>query len=57
MNKGFNSQYGARSLKRSVQKYVEDVLCDFMMEHWGYKGEVMLKLKNGSEVIVESTSN
>ena len=57
VNKGFNSQYGARSLKRSVQKYVEDVLCDFMMEHWGYKGEVMLKLKNGSEVIVESTSN
>ena len=33
VDKGFDAQYGARSLKRSIQHYLEDALCDFMMEH------------------------
>lgn len=33
IDKGFNAQYGARSLKRSIQHIIEDPLCDFMMEH------------------------
>ena len=33
VEKGFNAQYGARSLKRAIQHHIEDALCDFMMEH------------------------
>lgn len=33
VDKGFDAQYGARSLKRSIQHHLEDALCDFMMEH------------------------
>lgn len=33
VDKGFDAQYGARSLKRAIQHHLEDVLCDFMMEH------------------------
>lgn len=33
VEKGFDAQYGARSLKRSIQHYIEDTLCDFIMEH------------------------
>lgn len=30
--KGFDSQYGARSLRRTLQEYVEDPLCDLLLE-------------------------
>lgn len=33
VNKGFDAQYGARSLKRAIQHHLEDTLCDYMMEH------------------------
>ena len=32
LSKGFDAQYGARSLKRAVRQYVEDSLCDFLLE-------------------------
>ena len=30
---GFDAQFGARSLKRSIQHHVEDALCDFAIDH------------------------
>ena len=33
VSKGFDAQYGARSLKRSIQQYIEDTLCDYIMDH------------------------
>ncbi len=33
VEKGFDAQYGARSLKRAIREQVEDALCDYMMEH------------------------
>ena len=30
-DKGFDLQYGARSLKRTVQTYIEDLICDLIM--------------------------
>lgn len=33
VDKGFNAQYGARSLKRAIQHHIEDALCDFMLEN------------------------
>ena len=32
LSKGFDAQYGARSLKRAVRQYVEAPLCDFLLE-------------------------
>jgi len=33
VEKGFQPQYGARSLKRAIQQYLEDPLCDYLMTH------------------------
>lgn len=33
VSRGFEPQYGARSLKRAIQHEIEDALCDFIMEH------------------------
>lgn len=30
--KGYNPQYGARSLRRTIQEYVEDPICDLLIE-------------------------
>lgn len=32
LSKGFDRQYGARSLKRAIQAYIEDPICDLMMQ-------------------------
>lgn len=32
VSKGFDKQYGARSLKRAIQTYVEDPICEVLME-------------------------
>lgn len=37
VDKGFDAQYGARSLKRAIQRHIEDALCDYIMEHPEYK--------------------
>ena len=33
VDKGFDAQFGARSLKRAIQHEVEDALCDYIVEH------------------------
>lgn len=38
--KGFDARYGARSLKRTVQEYVEDLICELLMSE---KAEVSAK--------------
>ena len=30
-NKGYSPQYGARPLKRAIQTYIEDVLCELLL--------------------------
>ena len=44
VSKGFDAQYGARSLKRSIQQYIEDALCDFMMDHPGTEGTLTFEV-------------
>ena len=46
VKKGFDAQYGARSLKRSIQLHVEDTLCDYMMEHPGVTGTISFEVVN-----------
>ena len=36
--KGYDKQYGARPLKRAVQQYVEDMLCEQLLLHRGETG-------------------
>ena len=39
VKKGFNVQYGARSLKRSIQANIEDAICDLIMNETQDKTE------------------
>lgn len=50
VDKGFDAQYGARSLKRSIQHHLEDALCDFMMEH-SDQTDFTAKLTDGKVII------
>ena len=56
VKKGFDAQYGARSLKRSIQHYLEDALCDYMMEHPEHKDLTAKVNDNGKIVVDEFTS-
>ena len=47
VSKGFDAQYGARSLKRSIQQHIEDLLCDYLMDRPGYTGRLGISLKEG----------
>ena len=51
-NKGYDRQYGARPLKRAVQQYVEDMLCDSLLEH---QGDTSLHLIIDKDPEAEST--
>ena len=49
-DKGYDQQYGARPLKRAIQKYVEDVLAEEILDHHIEEGDkVILDYKEGSE--------
>lgn len=58
VDKGFDAQYGARSLKRAIQHQLEDTLCDYMMEHPEQK-TFEVGVKDGKVIIkeTESTNN
>ena len=50
VKKGFDAQYGARALKRSIQHEIEDVLCDYMMEH-ADENNFIAEVKDGQVII------
>lgn len=56
--KGFDPQYGARSLRRTLQEYVEDPLCDLLLE--GENGKsIRVELDSASDrlkVTAETTA-
>ena len=54
VNKGFDAQYGARSLKRAIQHHLEDTLCDYMMEH---PEQNTFEVEVGNEKLRVVTSN
>ena len=49
---GFDAQFGARSLKRSIQHNIEDALCDYAIDHPEAK-HFQASLANGKVVISE----
>ncbi len=59
--KGYDKQYGARPLKRAIQKYVEDRLAEEILDaHLQEGGRVILDLdekENNLKVIIEQKGN
>lgn len=52
-DKGFDKQYGARPLKRAIQKYVEDVLAEEIITSKISSGdEIFMDLEDGSSELV-----
>lgn len=51
VDKGFNAQYGARSLKRAIQQHLEDLLCDALME--GREGPDFEAVVENGKVIIK----
>jgi ATP-dependent Clp protease ATP-binding subunit ClpC len=50
--KGFDPQYGARPLKRAIQKYVEDVLAEQIILSQMTQGDaVVLDWNEGNEAL------
>ena len=55
LEKGYNPQYGARPLRRTIQNELEDFLADeFLLGHIRTGSEVTLDMKDGKVVISES---
>jgi ATP-dependent Clp protease ATP-binding subunit ClpC len=41
LHKGFDKQYGARPLKRAIQKYIEDALAEEIITSKIHEGDVI----------------
>ncbi len=50
--KGYDKQYGARPLKRAVQQYVEDLLCEQLLLHQGEENLTFTVDVEGDKTIV-----
>lgn len=48
---GFESQYGARSLKRAIKVHIEDTLCDAMMAGANFDNDIRFEVKEGKLVL------
>ena len=54
LSKGFDAQYGARSLKRAVRQYVEDPLCDFLLEGDAQNNDKLVLDLNNEKMTVKA---
>jgi ATP-dependent Clp protease ATP-binding subunit ClpC len=53
VEKGFDSQYGARPLKRAIQKYIEDPLAEEIIKAGAAEGDIIeIDYEKGAEEIV-----
>ena len=57
-DKGFDKQYGARPLKRAIQKYIEDPLAeDIVNSKIAIGDEILMELSEDKETLTIKTSN
>lgn len=54
--KGYDPQYGARSLRRTIQEYIEDPICDLMLEGQDFK-HLIIDVDKTSEKLSFTNSN
>ena len=50
-NQGFSDEYGARPVKRAIQRLVENPLADYIIDSKGAKRSIVLLYKNGTTKI------
>ena len=50
LDKGFEPEYGARPLRRAVERYLEDPLAEELLKEMPKAGTVLEVLCNGSEL-------
>ena len=55
VDRGFDKKYGARSLKRAIREYVEDPLCDVLLDH--PEGEGLIRLDVGGDTLTVQADN
>lgn len=53
IQKGFNAQYGARSLKRALQTHIEDLIADTMIE--GLQGRKLHFVVKDDKIVLEQS--
>lgn len=56
IEKGYDPQYGARPMRRAVEKYVEDPLAEELLRGNVKAGDKVLAKQNGDKLIFEITS-
>ena len=56
ISEGYNIEYGARPLKRSIQKLVENPLADYIVKTQGKVTYLTIDFINGESVVKESKS-
>ena len=49
-DKGFDSKFGARPLKRAIQTHIEDPLAELMLKNEGKTGSMTIDVQNGEIV-------
>ncbi len=55
IEKGFDPNYGARPLKRTIQKYVEDPIAEYLLKETPPEGSTLVvDLNNENEVIINT---
>ena len=53
LEKGYDEKYGARPLRRTIQKYIEDELADYYLQNKVSEGsKIIMKLKEGKIIII-----
>ncbi len=52
--RGYDPAYGARPLKRAIQKYLETPLADWLLTHEEREGVVLVASMSGDRVVVDS---
>ncbi len=51
-HKGYDVQYGARPLRRALQTYLEDAVCELIVNEETYQGETLTVAQDGEKLII-----
>ena len=57
IEKGTSMQYGARTLKRAIQKYIENPLSQKILENGGIDNKSVLFYKKGQSLTIKSVTH
>lgn len=55
VKKGYDKLYGARPLKRAIQNYIEDALCEDIIRNQGFESKKNIKIKMPSNIDAQTS--